>query len=525
MHSFARLFQAIDETNRTSGKVAAMAAYFRTAPAADAAWALYFLTGRRPKSLVKRAMIRQAALELSGLPDWLFEECREATGDGSEVIARIIPAGPGLPEDASFSEWIELHVLGLSGLDDPSQSALLKESWMMLNPDERFVYNKLITGAWRVGVSKELVLRAAAQAREIDVPKMAHQLMGPWEPTEAFWEGLAESITVPSQPYPFCLAHPVDDPPSLGDPAEWFFEWKWDGIRAQLIHREGEAWLWSRGEELLNESFPDVVALGDLLPDGTVLDGEIMAWRDGPLSFNELQKRLGRKAPSKKILSEVPATLVSFDIIEWEGRDLRELPTEDRRTQLVRTLTGTPLGETINPVLPLTSWEEAAAIRAESRAHLAEGLMLKRKDAPYGTGRKKGLWWKWKIEPYSVDAVLIYAQRGSGKRASLYTDYTFGVWDNGQLVPFAKAYSGLTDEEIRKVDSYVRRATIEKFGPVRTVKPELVFEIAFEGIQSSTRHKSGIAVRFPRMARWRTDKKIEDADSLDSLRALLQIKP
>lgn len=525
MHSFARLFRAIDETNRTSGKVAAMAEYFSRAPAADAAWALYFLTGRRPKSLVKRAVIRQAALALSGLPDWLFEECREATGDGSEVIARIIPAGPGLSEDASFSEWVEERVLGLGGLDDESQSALLRDSWLQLNPDERFVYNKLITGSWRVGVSKELVMRAAAQARGIETPQMAHQMMGQWEPTAAFWEGLAESIIVPSQPYPFCLAHPVDDPEALGDPSDWLFERKWDGIRAQLIRRQGETWVWSRGEDLINDSFPDLISLGDALPDGTVLDGEIMAWQDGPLTFNDLQKRLGRKSPSKKVLQDVPVTLVSFDLLEWEGRDLRELPIEERRSLLLSSLAGTPLESSINPLLTPTTWAEAAELRANSREHLAEGLMLKRRDSPYGVGRRKGFWWKWKIEPYSVDAVLIYAQRGSGKRASLYTDYTFGVWDNNQLVPFAKAFSGLTDAEIRKVDAHIRRSTVEKFGPVRTVKPELVFEIAFEGIQSSSRHKSGIAVRFPRIARWRTDKKIEDADSLDSLRALLQIKP
>jgi DNA ligase-1 len=461
-------------------------------------------------------------------------------------------------KDLALQGWIEDVLLPLRGMAEPAQRAMIRASWRALGPRERFVWNKLITGEFRVGVSQRLVVRAIAAASGVDDAVIAHRLMGDWRPDAKFYAGLLGQATADadiSRPYPFCLAHPLDGSPgTLGDLADWQAEWKWDGIRAQLVRRAGQSFLWSRGEELVTDRYPELAALGELLPDGTVLDGELLPWRDGGvLPFAQLQRRIGRKTLGKKLLGEVPVILMAYDLLEWQGRDIRERPLSERRalleelvsqlhhrdidstevTELVEQepkasqsnlgVLGASVVKTIllSPVVPATSWEGLAAERERSRELNAEGLMLKRRSSPYRVGRVRGDWWKWKINPFTVDAVLIYAQRGTGKRASLYTDYTFGVWDAGQLVPFAKAYSGLTDAEIREVDAFVRRNTVEKFGPVRTVKPELVFELAFEAIQRSTRHKSGIAVRFPRILRWRTDKPIEEADSLNTIRALL----
>jgi len=302
-------------------------------------------------------------------------------------------------------------------------------------------------------------------------------------------------------------------------------EWKWDGIRAQLIRRTGRTFLWSGGDELLSGRFPEVEEAAALLPEGTVIDGELLPWTGGaPLPFAQMQRRIGRKALGRKILSEVPVVLVAYDLLEERGDDLRALPFAERRARLAVLLAATPSAGRLmlSPAVAVQSWPDVERARARARESGAEGLMLKRRNSAYGAGRRRGDWWKWKVEPHSVDAVLIYAQPGSGRRAGLYTDYTFGIWDGDRLVPFAKAYTGLTDDEIRQVDAFIRRHTIEKFGPVRTVKPELVFELAFEGIQRSSRHKSGIAVRFPRMARWRTDKRPEEADTLATVQALAE---
>jgi len=371
-------------------------------------------------------------------------------------------------------------------------------------------------------------VRAIAEVSAVDTAAVAHRLMGDWQPTPEFAAQLLAPHTnaVPdadvSRPYPFCLAYPLEGTvEELGEIGEWQAEWKWDGIRAQLIRRGWRTFLWSRGEELITDRFPELEAAGALLPEGTVIDGEVMPWKDGtPLPFAQMQRRIGRKLLSHKILTEVPAVLVSYDLLEADGEDARERPLEWRRARLEEMVAGNA-SLVLSPAVEATSWEQLAARRQEARARGVEGLMLKRRGSPYRVGRRRGDWWKWKIDPYSVDAVLIYAQPGNGRRASLFTDYTFGVWDAGELVPFAKAYSGLTDEEIRKVDEFVRRNTLRTFGPVHVVKPELVFELAFEGIQKSSRHRSGIAVRFPRMARWRTDKKAEEADTIETIRALL----
>jgi DNA ligase-1 len=424
--------------------------------------------------------------------------------------------------------WVEERLLGLRDLDPPAQRSALFAAWSELGGRERYVWNKLITGAFRVGASQRLVVRALAEVSGVADEVIAHRLMGAWEPDAAFFQRLIATDTDDadkSRPYPFALAYPLElDSESLGPVEAWQPEWKWDGIRAQLVRRAGCVWLWSRGEDLLTGRFPEVELTGGVLPDGTVLDGELLPWLDGaPLPFAQMQRRIGRKTLSRKILAEVPVVLLAYDLLEDGGADVRSLPLVERRARLEELVAALPGGAAIrlSPVIEAPTWEALVEARLASRAHHAEGLMLKRLDSVYGVGRRRGDWWKWKVDPYSVDAVLIYAQPGSGRRAGLFTDYTFGVWDGDKLVPFAKAYSGLTDVEIARVDAFVRQNTLERYGPVRVVKPELVFELAFEGIQRSTRHRSGIAVRFPRMARWRTDKRAADADSIETVRALL----
>jgi ATP-dependent DNA ligase len=527
MRAFARLYAELDVSTATNDKIAALVRYLRAAPPADAAWAVHFLIGRRPKRLVGTAKLRAWAAAEAGIADWLFEESYQAVGDLAETITLLLP-DTGASSDLPLAHWVEHRLLPLRDQDDAVQQRELAAAWRELTRDERYVWNKLITGSFRVGASARLVVRALSEMSGVDEGTIAHRLMGAWEPDPGFFERLVARDTRDadlSRPYPFYLAYPLEeDPTTLGDPADWVAEWKWDGIRAQLLRRAGRTFLWSRGEELLSGRFPEVEEAGALLPDGTVIDGELLPWSGaGPLPFAQMQRRIGRKTLGRKILSEVPVVLMGYDLLEELGQDLRQLPFEERRNRLDRLLRATPSAGRLrlSPVVEASSWADIAAARRRAREGGAEGLMLKRRSSTYGVGRRRGDWWKWKVDPHSVDAVLMYAQPGSGRRAGLYTDYTFGVWDNGALVPFAKAYSGLTDEEIRRVDAFVRRNTLEKFGPVRTVRPELVFELAFEGIQRSTRHKSGIAVRFPRMARWRTDKRPDQADTLETVRALI----
>ena len=527
MKAFADLYARLDETTRTTEKVAALTDYFTAASPADAAWAVYFLIGRKPKQVVPTKKLREWATEEAGIPAWLFDESYDAVGDLSEAVALLLPP-PDQETDRSLSEWVENHLLPLRQADDTTRRAAMMAAWRCMDRPQRFVWNKLISGSFRVGVSQQLVTRALAKVNGVDAAVVAHRLMGDWEPTPAFYAAIHAADSADAdhgRPYPFCLAHPLEaDPTTLGTVADWQAEWKWDGIRSQLIRRQGETFLWSRGEELVTERYPELGTLGAFLPDGTVLDGEILPYRDGvPLPFAQLQRRIGRKTVGKTILAEVPIVLIAYDLIESEGRDLRGEPLATRRAQLEALVAAVdqPNRLVISPLVRADSWAGLAEAREESRDRQAEGLMLKRLDSVYHVGRKRGDWWKWKVNPFTIDAVLTAAQRGSGKRASLYTDYTFSVWDGDKLVPFAKAYSGLTDTEINRVDAFIRRHMIEKFGPVRTVKPELVFELGFEGIQRSTRHKSGLAVRFPRILRWRDDKKPEDADSLETIRALL----
>ncbi len=525
MKAFAALYAVLDETTKTNEKVAALERYFRAAAPEDAAWAVSFLIGRRPKRLLESRKLAQWAIQEAGVPDWLFAECYHAVGDFAELIALLLPPA-AQSSDLPLHWWIEHRLLAMRQADDETRRAWLVAAWRGMDERQRLAWNKLITGEFRVGVSQSLVVRALAEASGHSAETIAHRLMGDWQPTPDFWAQLVAPVgqahDLSGRPYPFCLAYPLEgSPEDLGDPRQWQIEWKWDGIRAQLIRRDGRTFLWSRGEELITERFPEIAAAGAQLPEGAVIDGEIMPWKDGaPLPFGAMQRRIGRKTLGAKILAEVPAVLVAFDLLESRGEDARERPLEWRRAQLEAAVEGIA-GLVLSPVVRGADWDELRTLRQESRARKVEGFMLKRLGSPYRTGRRRGDWWKWKVDPYSVDCVLIYAQPGHGRRASLFTDYTFGVWANGELVPFAKAYSGLSDEEIREVDAFVRRNTVERFGSVHAVKPELVFELAFEGIRKSPRHRSGIAVRFPRMARWRRDKKPEDADTIETIRALL----
>ncbi len=530
MQQFTALYMAIDATTKTNGKIAAMRNYFVQAASGDAAWAIFFLSGRRPKRLLSSALLRHWAGELAGISEWLLVEAYSAVGDSAETVTLLLPPST-TATDLPLQEWVENRVLPLYNLDEAAQRAAVVSYWQELDEQSRFVFNKLLTGSLRVGVSQRLLVRALAEATALTNPVpdevIAHRLMGSWEPTAGFYQQLldpqVEDADV-SRPYPFFLAYPLEDEPSaLGDVAEWQAEWKWDGIRAQLIRRQGQTFLWSRGEELVTDRYPEVVAAAGQLPDGTVLDGELLPWSaDGVLPFGQLQRRIGRKTLSRKMLQEVPVVLLTYDLLEWQGEDWRGRALKERRRQLELLLL--PLAAPQLPVSAIIStanWDDLTAARAGSRDRNVEGLMLKRRTSPYQVGRKRGDWWKWKIEPHTIDAVMIYAQRGSGRRASLYSDYTFALWDEGELVPFAKAYSGLTDAEMRQVDAFVRRNTRERFGPVRSVTPQLVFELGFEAIQRSSRHKSGVAVRFPRILRWRHDKRIEDADTLATLKAML----
>jgi DNA ligase-1 len=567
MRAFATLYAELDATTSTADKLAALGRYFDRADVADAAWAAYFLAGGKPRQTVPTALLRATAVAEAGVPEWLFEECYQAVGDLAETIALVLPP-PASTSDLGLAAWVEQRLLPLRGQPPEAQAAALTQWWRELDTAGRFLLVKLIGGGFRVGVSKLLVQRALAAHAGLDAKQVAQRMMGYTDarslPSAGRFAALvardAPARVEAGQPYPFFLAHPLDvgvggDASTLaarlGAPAPWFAEWKYDGIRAQVVRREGEVWIWSRGEELVTERFPEVVALAGRLPDGTVLDGEILAWRDGaPAPFALLQQRIGRKTLTKKVLADAPVTLVAYDLLESQGLDRRHLPQAERRKLLEAACAEAAIA--VSPLLAGDDWAALAALRAGARARGCEGLMLKRRDSAYGSGRTKaeGLWWKWKVDPMSVDAVLVYAQRGHGRRASVYTDYTFAVWNRAprdaaearavadaiatrapavegglQLVPFAKAYSGLSDAEFAEVDSVIRATTLDKFGPVRSVVPSLVFELGFEGLQRSSRHKGGIALRFPRMLRIRHDKPLHEADTLATLEALLAGTP
>jgi DNA ligase-1 len=558
MKRFSQLFNELDASTATNAKVDALKRYFDEAPDADAAWAVYFLSGGKPRQVVGSGVLSELARRIAGIEHWLFNECYQAVGDLAETIAHVLPRSEHT-SDLGLAEWVEQRLLPLREATPEQQAERIAGYWRELDATGRFLLTKLIGGGFRVGVSKLLVQRALAAHGGLDAKLVAQRMMGYTDktarPDAAGYRALLahESVQTAAdsgQPYPFFLAHALELPLAefdarLGPPSDWIVEWKYDGIRAQVVRRAGNIWVWSRGEELVTERFPEVMAIAGQWPDGTVVDGEILVWKDDrPAPFNLLQQRIGRKLLGKKILADAPVSLIAYDLLEWQGEDIRAWPQHRRREALLALP-----GLRVSPTVERGTWAELEALREESRARGVEGFMLKHRDARYGSGRTKsdGTWWKWKIAPLSVDCVLIYAQAGHGRRASVYTDYTFAVWnrppidvqeakavldaierrepaqpDALQLVPFAKAYSGLTDEEFRDVDRVIRATTLEKFGPVRSVRPTMVFELGFEGINHSSRHKSGIAVRFPRMLRIRSDKPLHEADTLATLQALME---
>ncbi len=536
MKRFAELIKKLDSTNKTNVKVDALASYFENAPDTDKVWTIAILSHRRPPRPVNTTLLRTWASELANIPLWLFEESYHIVGDLAETIALVAPPSEKSTEK-TLTQYLE-EIIDLKKKDDQQKKEYLLNNLKKLDYYERFVFTKLITGSFRIGVSQKLMTRALAKATQIDEDLLAYKLMGNWDPnTISFHDLILEEKESDflSKPYPFYLAYAIENEVSdLGKVSEWSAEHKWDGIRSQVIIRSNEIFVWSRGEELVTDKYPEFHQFVDQIPDGTVIDGEILPFPEGEIgTFNDLQTRIGRKTVSKALLEKTPVILKAYDLLEWEGNDIRHLPFSKRREVLEKLYkdchsrldleSKNNFSFYLSEKMYFDSWEDVEKERARSREKRSEGLMLKRKDSAYQVGRKKGDWWKWKVDPLTIDAVLTYAMRGHGRRSNLFTDYTFALWneDNKELVTFAKAYSGLTDAEFRKVDAWIKKNTLERFGPVRSVTPELVFEIAFEGIALSKRHKSGIATRFPRILRWRQDKKIEEANTLDDLKAMI----
>jgi len=528
VRAFSELYEELDTTTSTNLKVAAMARYFRAAAPADAAWAAYMLSGRRLKRFLGPTLLYHWLAEACGLPEWLLEECYAAIGDFAETVALLMESDTTIAStDVPLATWIEERLLPLRAAEESQQREAIINWWRTLPYRECFLLNKLLTGELRVGVSELLVTRALAEVLEVPRADVARRIMGEWRPSAEFWDQLKSGEPAESDisaPYPFFLASPIEgDPATLGAREGWLAEWKWDGIRSQLIRRKGECFIWSRGEDVITERFPEIVSAAAKLPEGVVLDGELVAWRDGAIRpFSDLQQRIGRKKLSPAILTSVPVRFLAYDLLEEDYVDIRALPLSERRQRLEALIANAPVEAfEVSAAVSAADWTELAKLREESRTRGVEGLMLKALDSPYGTGRQRGTWWKWKIEPYSFDGVMLYAQPGHGRRSNLYTDYTFGVRDGDTLVPVAKAYSGLSNEEIAELDRWIRSHTVEKFGPVRQVEPTQVFELAYEGIAASNRHKSGIALRFPRIMRRRLDKPAAEADTLQDLQAVL----
>lgn len=526
MKRFAELIQQLETSNKTNDKIAALVDYFSTADERDKPYVIAMFTGKKPKRPVNTNLIKTWAIEKSGIPEWLFAESYHSVGDLSETIALILPEAEHYTE-LKLHQWIEA-LRDITQKDEEEKKKFIVNSWNSLDTAQRFIFNKLISGNFRIGVSHKMLVNALAKQSDTDSNRIMHSIMGKWKPDEISYKELIEGLHVNtdnSWPYPFCLAYALESPPeSLGEPSAWQAEWKWDGIRGQIVKRNGELFIWSRGEELVTDQFPELHFLVDELPDGTVLDGEILSVKGGQVqAFSILQQRLNRKTINKSQLNDAPIGFFCYDLLEFSGKDFRTETMASRRNMLEKLLTEVDTHGIVllSPVVEFSDWEQLAETRQKSRENNSEGLMLKKRDSLYHAGRKRGDWWKWKINPYTVDTVMIYAQKGNGRRANFFTDYTFAVRDGEKLITIAKAYSGLTDKEIKQVDHFVKRNAIEKFGPVRTVKPELVFEIAFEGIAESKRHKAGLALRFPRIARWRKDKKADEINTLDDLRQLL----
>jgi DNA ligase-1 len=530
MQQFANLVTKLGTSTKTNDKLEALVDYFSVADDKDKVWVIAIFSGRRPKRAVNTTQLATYAVEMINLPFWLFEESYHVVGDLAETITLLLPEKTSAEENTKPLNYYIEKLKTIEKESEEVRKQFILESWMEMNYAERFVFNKLITGGFRIGVSQKIMVNALGKTVQLEPSVIAHRISGNWDPsTISLNELLSEHATVTdwSKPYPFFLAYAIEQNniEELGDPKDWQAEWKWDGIRGQMIKRNGELFVWSRGEELMTVKFPEYRSLQKLLPDGLALDGEIIPSVDKkPLPFALLQTRIGRKNVTKKQLQEAPIAFFAYDLLEFDGEDWRNKPLEERRAKLeevVATVNHPTL--VISPIVAFDSWEELTELRRGSREMGAEGFMLKRKHSTYQVGRKRGDWWKWKIDPLVIDCVMIYAQKGAGRRSNLYTAYTFAVKDGDELVPFTRAYSGLTDKEFAQVDAFVKRNSLEKFGPVRTVKPELVFEIAFEGIAASNRHKSGVALRFPRINRWRKDKKPDEINTLEDLKKMLEL--
>ncbi len=533
MALFSELVTFLGASTKTLEKQDALINYFSLADDKDKVWVIALFSGRRPRRLVNSSLLPQWCIEIRNIPGWLFSECYGSVGDMAETIALLLPEASEETKESSLSFYIE-KLVSLDKQDESIKKEFITGCWHTMNKDERFVFNKLLTGNFRIGISQKQMVNALAKTVKLEPSVIAHRISGNWDPmTTLFNELLSEHATSIdfSKPYPFYLAYALEENPgTVGDANEWQAEWKWDGIRGEIIKRNNELFVWSRGEELVTDKYPEYAMLQQKLPEGIALDGEIISLTNANATTNEftilpfalLQTRIGRKNVTSKQLKESPVGFIAYDLLEFEGEDFRNRTLEERRNVLEKIVVGVnEPALRLSPIINFNNWDELAAIRATSRDINAEGIMLKRKSSIYQVGRKVGDWWKWKIDPLTIDAVMIYAQKGSGRRSTLYTDYTFAVKDNDKLVPFTKAYSGLTDKEFAQVDNFVKRNSLEKFGPVRTVKPELVFEIAFEGIAASNRHKSGVALRFPRIKRWRKDKPADEINTLDDLKKML----
>ncbi len=526
---FAALVFQISSSTKTNDKLDALAEYFTVADDKDKVWVIAIFSGRRPRRIVNSRLLAEWCTTFANLPSWLFLESYSTVGDLGETIALLLPESTNKNGIGESLSWFLEKFIEIEKQDESIRKKFIFDSWEQMNHAERFVFNKLITGSFRIGVSQKVIVNALSKVVEHSSSVIAHRISGNWDPsTTTFSNLLSTEVTEVdhSKPYPFYLAYALEDEPAtLGNPNEWQAEWKWDGIRGQIIKRNNELFVWSRGEELMTDKFPEYHILKDLLPDGIALDGEIISASEGkPMPFAALQTRIGRKNIFKKQLQEAPICFFVYDLIEFNGEDWREKTLLERRSKLEEILGGINHNSIqLSPIINFTNWEKLADLRKNSREMNCEGIMLKRKNSVYKVGRKRGDWWKWKIDALTIDCVMIYAQKGSGRRSNLYTDYTFAVKDGDKLVSFTKAYSGLTDKEFAQVDNFVKRNSIEKFGPVRTVKPELVFEIAFEGIAASNRHKSGVALRFPRMSRWRKDKKVDEINTIEDLKSMLNM--
>lgn len=526
MKRFTSLLLAIDQTTSTSTKTELITQYLQEESLEkNKLWTIALFTGKKPQRTVNTTLLRKWGAAEANIPLWLFEHTYHIIGDLAETISLILPEYNITRTSKSMSEWIE-EMMALKNADEEEKQIFIINAWKSMDRPSIWVFNKLVTGGFRVGVAKNILIKALSIVTNQDSTKIAYHLTGNWTPLKTTWSELfnfQDDTSDHSKPFPFHLAHALpNENISDIDPQRWVAEWKWDGIRGQLIKRKGEVYLWSRGEELITDKFPEFQRLTSM-HDDFVLDGEIVAWKmEKPMDFQKLQTRIGRKNPGKKIMSDIPVKFIAYDLLEVNGVDIRLKSFEERRL-LLEKIYESCIGEVLklSPLIHFESIETLKEVRNESKRYQAEGLMLKRKTGIYHSGRKTGDMWKWKVDPFTIDAVLIYAQRGHGRRANLFSDFTFALWDGDRLLPFAKAYSGLSDNEMKEITTFVRNNTIETFGPVSSVNPKLVFELAFEGISNSTRHKSGIAVRFPRISRWRKDKNPEDADTLKHIKELL----